>query len=64
MLKENDKLYHAEELAEFLGSPSELIYWMIENEALTPVWIGEEPWFPKRDLDILFDELNLAPKVH
>ena len=63
MLKQNTKNYHAEELAEFLGSPSELVYWMIENEVLSPIWQDGEPWFSKNDIDLLFDELNLNPQV-
>ena len=63
MLALNTKYYHAEELAEFLGCPPELIYWIIEKGALSPTWEYKEPWFPKESLDQLFTELNLTPQL-
>ena len=52
--------YHAEELAEFLSSPQELIYWLIYNDVLAPNWVNGEPWFSKDYLDELND-FDLTP---
>jgi len=57
------RTYHAEELAEFLCTPMEIVYWLIENNVITPTWLKQEPWFTKEYLDSLFSEIGLRPIV-
>jgi len=55
--------YHAEELAEFLCSPRDLIYWLIYNDVIVPTWVDGEPWFTKGYLDALFSDIDLTPRA-